>query len=212
MRVPGAVHHGRLAARLVRLYLGLVGFGVSLALMVRARLGLSPWDVLHQGIARHLGVQLGWVTIGVSCLVLLGWIPLRQRPGPGTVSNALIVGLVVNGALDVLPAPGALVWRAVWLAAGIVLNGLATACYIGAGLGPGARDGLMTGIAARGHSLRAVRTLIELPVLAIGFALGGTVGAGTVAYALSIGPLTHLLLPSLTVKEQPDGKERLSHD
>ena len=198
-RAPGAVRRGGLASRLVRLYLGLAAFGVSLALMVRARLGLGPWDVLHQGIARLLGVQLGWVTIGVSGLVLLAWIPLRQRPGLGTVSNAVIVGLVVNGALDVLPTPGSLAWRAVWLAAGIGLNGLATACYIGAGLGPGPRDGLMTGIAARGHSLRAVRTLIELSVLAIGFALSGTVGVGTVAYALSIGPLTHVL----TVTEQP---------
>lgn len=198
-RGPGAVRRGGLVARLVRLYLGLAGFGVSLALMVRAQLGLGPWDVLHQGIARLWGVQLGWVTIGVSGLVLLAWIPLRQRPGLGTVSNAVIVGLVVNGALDVLPTPGSLAWRAVWLAAGIGLNGLATACYIGAGLGPGPRDGLMTGIAARGHSLRAVRTLIELSVLAMGFALGGTVGVGTVAYALSIGPLTHVLLPRLTV-------------
>lgn len=202
----------RLAVRLVRLYLGLGGFGVSLALMVRARLGLGPWDVLHQGIARHLGVQLGWVIIGVSGLVLLAWIPLRQRPGLGTVSNAITVGLVVNGALDVLPTPGSLAWRAVWLAAGIGLNGLATACYIGAGLGPGPRDGLMTGIAARGHSLRAVRTLIELSVLAIGAALGGTIGAGTVAYALSIGPLTHVLLPRLTVKEQPGRKGTRGHD
>jgi uncharacterized membrane protein YczE len=203
---PGAGCRGGLAARLVRLYLGLAAFGVSLALMVRARLGLGPWDVLHQGIARLLGVQLGWVTIGVSGLVLLAWIPLRQRPGLGTVSNAVIVGLVVNGALDVLPTPGSLAWRAVWLAAGIGLNGLATACYIGAGLGPGPRDGLMTGIAARGHSLRAVRTLIELSVLAIGFALGGTVGVGTVAYALSIGPLTHVLLPRLTVTTSPGTK------
>src|SRR5215470_13417381 len=158
------------------------------------------------GIARLWGVQLGWVTIGVSGLVLLAWIPLRQRPGLGTVSNAVIVGLVVNGALDVLPAPGSLAWRAVWLAAGIGLNGLATACYIGAGLGPGPRDGLMTGIAARGHSLRAIRTLIELSVLAIGFALGGTVGVGTLAYALTIGPLTHLLLPRLTVTTPPGTK------
>jgi uncharacterized membrane protein YczE len=207
-----AVRRDRLAVRLVRLYLGLGGFGVSLALMVRARLGLGPWDVLHQGIARHLGVQLGWVTIGVSGLVLLAWIPLRQRPGLGTVSNAITVGLVVNGALDVLPTPGSLAWRAVWLAAGIGLNGLATACYIGAGLGPGPRDGLMTGIAARGHSLRAVRTLIELSVLAIGSALGGTIGAGTLAYALSIGPLTHVLLPRLTVKEQPGRKGTREHD
>jgi uncharacterized membrane protein YczE len=177
-----AVRRDRLGVRLVRLYLGLGGFGVSLALMVRARLGLGPWDVLHQGIAGHLGVQLGWVTIGVSGLVLLAWIPLRQRPGLGTVSNAVTVGLVVNGVLDVLPMLGSLAWRAVWLAAGIGLNGLATACYIGAGLGPGPRDGLMTGIAARGHSLRAVRTLIELSVLAIGSALGGTIGAGTLTY------------------------------
>jgi len=199
-RTPRVVCRRRLAVRLARLYLGLAGFGVSLALMVRARLGLGPWDVLHQGIARHLGVQLGWVTIGVSCLVLVAWIPLRQRPGLGTVSNAVIVGLIVNGALDVLPAPGSLAWRVAWLAGGIGLNGLATACYIGAGLGPGPRDGLMTGLAARGHPMGAVRTLIELSVLAIGFALGGTAGIGTVAYALSIGPLTQLLLPRLTVK------------
>ena len=211
-RAPGTVCRGGLVTRLVRLYLGLAGFGVSLALMVRARLGLGPWDVLHQGIARLLGVQLGWVTIGVSGLVLLAWIPLRQRPGLGTLSNAIIVGLVVNGALDVLPAPRSLAWRAVWLATGIGLNGLATACYIGAGLGPGPRDGLMTGIAARGHSLRAVRTLIEISVLAIGFALGGIVGVGTVAYALSIGPLTHVLLPRLTVKEHGDKKGMREHD
>jgi len=211
-RPSGVVCRGDLVARLVRLYLGLGGFGVSLALMVRARLGLGPWDVLHQGIARLMGVQLGWVTIGVSGLVLLAWIPLRQRPGLGTVSNAVTVGLVVNGALDVLPTPGSLAWRAVWLAAGIGLNGLATACYIGAGLGPGPRDGLMTGIAARGHSLRAVRTLIELSVLGIGSALGGTIGVGTVAYALSIGPLTHLLLPRLTVAAPPGTKGALDHD
>jgi uncharacterized membrane protein YczE len=188
-----------LAARLVRLYLGLAGYGVSLALMVRARLGLGPWDVLHQGIARHLGVQLGWVTIAVSGLVLLAWIPLRQRPGIGTISNAVVVGLVVNAALDLLPAPGPLAWRVTWLAAGIGLNGLATAFYIGAGLGPGPRDGLMTGIAARGHSLRVVRTAIELSVLVLGWAMGGAIGIGTVAYALAIGPLTHLLLPRLTL-------------
>jgi uncharacterized membrane protein YczE len=211
-RARGAVSRSGLVARLVRLYLGLAGFGLSLALMVRARLGLGPWDVLHQGIARLLGVQIGWVTIGVSGLVLLAWIPLRQRPGLGTVSNAVTVGLVVNGALDVLPSPGSLAWRAVWLAAGIGLNGLATACYIGAGLGPGPRDGLMTGFAARGHSLRVVRTLIELSVLAIGFALGGTVGVGTVAYALSIGPLTHLLLPRLTVTASPGAKGAHDHD
>lgn len=202
----GLASPGLPVARLTRLYLGLACFGVSLALMVRARLGLGPWDVLHQGIARDIGVQLGWVTIGVSGLVLLAWIPLRQRIGLGTVSNAIIVGLAVNGALDVLPTPRSLAWRTAWLAAGIGLNGLATACYIGAGFGPGPRDGLMTGIAARRYSLRAVRTLIELSVLAIGAALGGNVGVGTVAYALLIGPLTHLLLPRLSVNREPARK------
>jgi len=212
VRAPAVLRRRRLAGRLARLYLGLAGFGVSLALMVRARLGLGPWDVLHQGIAHHLGVQLGWVTIGVSGLVLVAWIPLRQRPGLGTVSNAVIVGLVVNGALDLLPAPGPLACRVAWLAGGIGLNGLATACYIGAGLGPGPRDGLMTGLAARGNSLGAVRTLIELTVLAIGFALGGTAGIGTVAYALCIGPLTHLLLPRLTVKTETRQERAPNHD
>jgi uncharacterized membrane protein YczE len=201
--IPG----DHLAARLVRLYAGLAGFGVSLALMLRARLGLGPWDVLHQGIARHLGVQIGWVSIAVSGLVLVAWIPLRQRPGLGTISNAVIVGLVVNGALDVLPAPRALAWRIAWLAAGIGLNALATACYIGAGLGPGPRDGLMTGLAARGYSLRLVRTLIELSALAAGIALSGSFGPGTVAYALSIGPLTQVLLPRLTVRPPPGENE-----
>src|SRR5215469_15619722 len=118
VRASGTPRRGLPVARLARLYLGLACFGVSLALMVRARLGLGPWDVLHQGIARHLGVQLGWVTIGVSGLVLLAWIPLRQRPGLGTVSNVITVGLVVNGALDLLPTPGSLAWRTAWLAAG----------------------------------------------------------------------------------------------
>ena len=198
-----------LAGRLVRLYAGLVGYGLSLALMVRARLGLGPWDVLHQGIARHLGVQLGWVTIGVSAIVLLTWIPLRQRPGLGTISNAVVVGLVVNAGLDVLPAPAALAWRITWLVAAIALNALATGCYIGAGLGPGPRDGLMTGIAARGHSLRVVRTAIELSVLALGWVLGGAIGVGTVAYAVAIGPLTHILLPRLTVTQRAAGRPAL---
>lgn len=192
---------------MARLSLGLVGFGVSLALMVRAHLGLGPWDVLHQGIARHLGVQLGWVTIGVSGLVLLAWIPLRQRPGIGTVSNVIVVGLAVNGALDVLPVPGSLASRAAWLTTGILLNASATALYIGAGLGPGPRDGLMTGFARRGHSIRVVRTVIELTVLTAGFVLGGTVGIGTLAYALAIGPLTHWLLPRLSVQDRQTARE-----
>lgn len=188
---------GDLGWRLARLYTGLIGFGFSLALMVRARLGLDPWDVLHQGIARHLGVPIGWAVIAVSGLVLLGWIPLRQRPGFGTISNVAVVGLVVNAALGLTPYPVGLAVRAAMLAAAILINGVSTACYIGARLGPGARDGLMTGIAARGHSLRTVRTGIELSVLGIGVVLGGSVGIGTVAYALAIGPLVHFFLPHL---------------
>ncbi|HVD02994.1 MAG TPA: hypothetical protein VNF75_02485 [Candidatus Dormibacteraeota bacterium] len=194
---------GDLGWRLARLYAGLVGFGVSLALMVRARLGLDPWDVLHQGIARHLGVPIGWVVIAVSGLVLLGWIPLRQRPGFGTISNVVVVGLVVNATLGLTPSPADLAVRAAMLCAAILINGVSTACYIGAGLGPGARDGLMTGIAARGHSLRAVRTGIEISVLGVGVILGGSVGMGTVAYALAIGPLVHFFLPHVQNRPAP---------
>lgn len=186
-----------LLARVARLYLGLAGFGVSIALLVRARLGLDPWDVLHQGIARHLGVPIGWVVTGVSGIVLLAWIPLRQRPGFGTVSNAIVVGLVADQALTVIPSPRALAVRLATLAGAIGLNAVSTACYIGAGLGPGPRDGLMTGLARRGYSIRVVRSAIEVTVLVAGMLLGGSVGIGTVAYALSIGPLVHLLLPRL---------------
>lgn len=184
---------------LVRLYLGLVGYGTSLALMVRARLGLAPWDVLHQGIARHLHVQIGWVVIGMSAVVLLGWIPLHQRPGFGTLNNLVLIGLVTNLVLDLMPTPGPLGARVGLLGAGVLLNGVSTGLYIGAGLGPGPRDGLMTGIAARGYSLRVVRTAIELTVLVIGFFLGGSVGIGTFVYAVAIGPMVHVFLPRLSV-------------
>lgn len=188
-----------MSAKLVRLYLGLTGFGVSVALLVRARLGLDPWDVLHQGIARHLDVPIGWVVIGVSGIVLLAWIPLRQRPGFGTLSNVIVVGLVADQALEIIPAPKAMATRVAMLAGAIAINAVSTACYIGADLGPGARDGLMTGLARRGHSIRVVRTAIEVTVLVAGVLLGGSVGIGTVAYALSIGPLVQLLLPRLTL-------------
>jgi len=187
----------RLIARVAWLYLGLAGFGVSIALLIRARLGLDPWDVLHQGIARDLGVPIGWVVIGVSGIVLLAWIPLRQRPGFGTISNAIAVGLVADQALSVIAPPRAIAARLAMLAAAIAVNAVSTACYIGAGLGPGPRDGLMTGLAARGYSIRVVRTSIEVSVLVAGVLLGGSVGIGTVAYALSIGPLVHFLLPRL---------------
>jgi uncharacterized membrane protein YczE len=202
-RLRGQRH---LARRLLWLYAGLAGFGASLALLVRARLGLDPWDVLHQGIAQRLGIQIGWVVIAVSAAVLLAWIPLRQRPGLGTISNVVLTGLVTNVTLDVLPAPAGLGVRVLLLAAGIALNAVSTALYIGAGLGPGARDGIMTALAARGHSVRVVRTCVELPVLVIGYFLGGQVGAGTVAYAVLIGPLVHYLIPRLAIG-QADPKD-----
>jgi uncharacterized membrane protein YczE len=198
----------RLPQRLVRLYAGLAGFGVSIALLVRARLGLDSWDVLHQGIARHLGVQIGWVVIAVSALVLLAWIPLRQRPGLGTLSNLLLVGLVANAGLAVLPqitlpGPGGLAARAGLLVGGIALNAVSTGLYVGAGLGPGPRDGLMTGLAARGWSIGVARTVIEVSVVAVGWLLGGSVGVGTVAFAVTIGPLVHVLLPRLALRPAP---------
>lgn len=191
--------------RMIQLYAGLVLYGISLALMVRAQLGLDPWDVLHEGMARRLPLTFGQVVIVVGAVVLLAWIPMRQRPGIGTISNVFVIGLAVDAALALLPVPDPMVWRITFLVSGVVLNGVATAAYIGARLGPGPRDGLMTGIVARtGRSVRLVRTSIELSVLATGWLLGGTVGAGTVLYAISIGPIVHLLMPRFTVPELPE--------
>ena len=186
----------RLPRRLAQLYAGLVLYGVSMALMVRSSLGVMPWDVLHQGLSRRLGWSLGSVTIVVGALVLLAWIPLRERPGLGTFSNVVVVGLAVDAVLAVLPAPGGLAGRAAFAAAGILFNGVATAAYIGVRLGPGPRDGLMTGLVRRtGGPLGPIRTAIEVTVVLTGWLLGGTLGVVTVLYALSIGPLVHLLLP-----------------
>nr|WP_020577168.1 hypothetical protein [Actinopolymorpha alba] len=195
-----ALKEGRLTRRLVQLYLGLVLYGASMALMIRADLGLDPWDVFHQGLVVHTPFSFGTIVILVSLVVLLGWIPLRQLPGLGTLSNALIIGLVVDLVLGILSVPESLAIRIVFLVAAVLLNAVATAAYIGARLGPGPRDGLMTGLVRRtGGSVRLVRTGIEVVVLGIGWLLGGTVGIGTVVYALGIGPLVHVLLPRLTV-------------
>ncbi|MET8045068.1 hypothetical protein ABZU25_29915 [Micromonospora sp. NPDC005215] len=189
--------------RLVQLYLGLALYGVSMALMVRSDLGLDPWDVFHQGLSKLTGLSFGTVTIAVGALVLLLWIPLRQRPGLGTVSNVVVVGLVVDATLALLPTGGPLGVRIALLITGIVANGAATALYLGARLGPGPRDGLMTGFVARrpGLSTRLVRTGIEVTVLLLGALLGGTVGLGTVAYALAIGPLAQLFIPMFAVPD-----------
>ncbi|WP_219722071.1 YczE/YyaS/YitT family protein [Deinococcus planocerae] len=190
--------------RFVQLLVGLTLYGVSLALMVRAHLGLDPWDVFHQGVAQRLGWSLGTVVNVAGALVLLLWLPLRQWPGLGTVCNVLVIGLAVDAALALLPPVSGLPARFGLLVGGVLLNALATAAYIGAGLGPGPRDGLMTGLVRRtGRSVRLVRTGIEGVVLIAGWLLGGPVGVGTVAYALLIGPLVQVLLPHLTV--QPAG-------
>jgi len=174
-------------------------------LLVRANLGVMPWDVLHQGITRHVDWSLGFVSIVVGALVLLLWVPLRQRPGVGTVSNVVVIGLSVDASLAVIPAVDAPVVRGLLVVAGILLNAVATAAYIGVHLGPGPRDGLMTGLVRRtGWSVRLVRTGIEVAVVVSGWllggwALGGTVGLGTVLYALAIGPLVQVLLPRLSV-------------
>jgi uncharacterized membrane protein YczE len=199
-RTPGA---RRLPIRLVQLYLGLVLYGVSDAMLVLAGLGLDPWDVFHQGLARTIGLGIGTWSIIVGAAVLLLWIPLRQRPGFGTLSNVVVIGAVVNLVLAHVSAPHAMGLRVIVLIAAVALNGVATGCYIGAGLGPGPRDGLMTGLAARGHSIRIARTGIEVTVLLLGWALGGTVGVGTLLYAVTIGPLAHVFLPLLTVERSP---------
>jgi uncharacterized membrane protein YczE len=191
----------RFPRRLIQLYLGLTVYGVGMAMMVQARLGNMPWDVLHQGLARHLHLSFGTLVIAVGAVVLLLWIPLRQRPGIGTVSNVVVIGLAVDGSLAVLPAPHPMAARIALLVFGIALNGLASGLYIGAALGPGPRDGLMTGLSARtGRSIRLVRTALEVTVVLAGWALGGTLGVGTLAYALTIGPLVQLFLPPLTVR------------
>ncbi len=193
LTLPTPTH--ALGRRLPQLAVGLLLYGASMALMVRAALGNSPWTVLHQGLARTAGLSVGTWTTLTGAVVLLLWIPLRQRPGIGTVGNVLVLGVTMDLTLAVLPQPHGLLLRVPLLLAGIVLNGLSIGLYVGAGLGPGPRDGLMTGLQRRtGRPVRLVRTGIELAVLAIGCALGGGVGVGTVGYALAIGPLAQFFL------------------
>lgn len=193
----------RLGRRLTQLYTGLALYGASSALLVEAGLGLEPWNVLHQGLAELTGLTIGVVSIIVGAMVLLLWIPLRQRPGLGTVSNVFVVGIAMDATLALVPEAHTMAVRIPLLVGGIVLNGVATGLYIAARFGPGPRDGLMTGLHRRtGRSVRLMRTAVEVAVLATGFALGGTVGVGTLLYALSIGPLAQLFLRMFAVPSE----------
>lgn len=196
---------GRMPRRLVQLALGLTLFGASAAMMLRSGLGLNPWTVFHAGVARHVPLSIGTVVVLTGVLVLLLWIPLRQVPGIGTVANTLWIGVALDLTLGVLPPVEGLAHQVPLLVSGIVLNGLAGALYIGSQLGAGPRDGLMTGLARRtGGSLRFFRTSIEVTVLALGWVLGGTVGIGTVLFAVAIGPLVQTFLPwCVVVVEHP---------
>lgn len=200
----------QLPRRLTQLYVGLVLFGVSMALLVRSGLGNIPWDVLHQGLVRQFGGTIGGWSIAVGAVVLLLWIPLRERPGLGTVSNVFLIGASVDGTLALVPDASPLPLQVGFMVLGIVLNAIATALYVGARLGPGPRDGLMTGLVRRtGGSVRVVKTVIEVTVVLIGWALGGTLGVGTVLFVLTIGPLVQVFLHRLSV---PTGAPRPSVD
>lgn len=202
MTILAPVPTNRRGFRFAQLFAGLILYGFSDGLLVRANLGLDPWDVFHQGLSRTIGLEIGTWSIIVGAFVLLLWIPLHQRPGVGTVCNIVIVGLILNVTVNEIPAPKVLIVRYAVLAAGVVLNGIATGAYIGAELGPGPRDGLTVGIAARGVSLRLVRTCIEVSVLIAGWLLGGSVGIGTLAYALLIGPITHVTIPAFRLSKR----------
>lgn len=193
---------GRLARRFAQLTIGLILFGISMAMMIRGNLGLAPWDALHVGLTEQLPISFGWVVIDVSFVVLLLWIPLREIPGVGTVANAIVIGIVADLGLQMLQTPDYLAERLALTVGGIFLCGLGSALYIGAQLGRGPRDGLMTGLQrVTGLSLRLVRTGIELTVLLVGILLGGfdLLGLGTVLFSLSIGPLTQAMLPWMLI-------------
>ncbi len=185
--------------RLTQLLAGLVLYGLSDSMLLLAGLGVDPWDVFHQGLSRRLGLGVGTWAIIVGAAVLLLWIPLRQGLGLGTLANVAVIGSTIDLVMWLVPAPHGVVLRGATMLVGVGLNGVATGAYIGAGLGPGPRDGLMTGLAARGHSIRVVRSGIELSVMAVGWLLGGTVGVGTIVYAVAIGPLAHIFIPLLSI-------------
>jgi len=197
-----AVGGARLTRRLIQLIVGLILFGVGIGLMLQSGLGVPPWDVLHQGLATRFGLTVGIWSIIVSVVVLLLWLPLREAYGLGTLLNAVIIGVVLDLTAIVLPDADTTGAAWVMLLGGIVLIGVASGLYIGANLGPGPRDGLMTGIAKRGPSIRLTRATIEVSVLIIGWLLGGTFGIGTIVFAVTVGPLVQFFLPRLAISPE----------
>lgn len=197
--MPRRLLGDRPGQRLARCLAGQACFGLGISMFVTARLGLAPWDVFHQGVSRHTGLALGWVIEITGFVLLLLWIPLHQRPGVGTILNAIVIGLVVNLIGDHLPSTDRLIPRLAYVVGAVVVIAIASGLYIGAGLGTGPRDGIMVGLAARGYSVRLVRTALEALVMAVGLALGGHVGIGTVAFVVGIGPLLHVVLPRLAI-------------
>jgi len=195
---------GQLGRRLPQLLIGLVVFGLSIALMVRSNVGAAPWDVFHTGVANYVPLSIGQVTIAASFLILFLWLALGERLGVGTIGNALLVGASADVFLALIDTPTGMTLRVIMLLSGIAINAFATAVYVGAQLGRGPRDGLMTGLARRtGWSIRSVRTVLELMVIAAGLALGGVAGAGTIAFAVLIGPLAQWMIPKFAVKLEP---------
>lgn len=192
----------RPAERIARCVFGLGLFGIGIALIIAAELGAAPWDVFHTGVSERTDIPVGTVIILIGVVLLLLWIPLREQPGLGTILNAIQIGLVVDLVLPLLPETERLDSRLAMMLGGIVVIAIGTGFYIGAGLGPGPRDGLMTGLARRGISIRVARTGIEIIVLVIGVALGGAIGIGTALFAFGIGPLVHVILPYLTMSTQ----------
>jgi len=188
----------------VRCVGGLALFGLGIALLLEANLGAAPWDVFHTGVSELTGVPVGTVIIITGIVLLLLWIPLREQPGLGTVLNALEIGIVVDLVLPLVPEPDNLVARFVMMLGGVVIIAIGSGLYIGAGLGPGPRDGLMTGLARRGISIRVARTGIEIAVMAVGVLLGGAIGLGTAVFAFGIGPLVQFFLPRLTMPERAE--------
>jgi uncharacterized membrane protein YczE len=192
----------RAAARGTALLVGLCGYGFSMAVMVRAGLGLDPWDVFHQGLTRHTGMTIGVASAVVGVAVLLAWIPLRNRPGIGTIANVIVIAVTVDAGMWLLPTPTSLPVRIAMMVSAVVLNAFSTVLYIGAALGPGPRDGLMTGINRKtGWPIAAVRTGIEASAVAAGWALGGTVGIGSLLFAVLIGPSVATGLALLSPRE-----------